>query len=155
METTWIVIANASDAFIYLLDQEAFSKGKIKIDLVATHNHPQSRQKDGDLISDRSGYFHNDSNKIGPGSYNAPTDPKKHEADIFAKKIITELESARTLHHFDKLILIVPPQFYGLLNKHSNKNINSLIMLTIEKDYTKTPSKKLLEYLNHHLLKSE
>lgn len=156
METTWIVIANASDAFFYSLDEEAFEKGKIKIKLISSYNHPQSRQKDSELITDRAGRFASDHARfIGPGSYKTPTEPKKHEADVFAKKIIGELEDARTANYFQKLILIVPPNFHGLLNKHSNKNIHNLIAMTIEKDYTKTPSKKLNAYLEQHLLNSE
>lgn len=155
MDNTWIVIASASEAFIYSLDQEAHSKGKIKIDLITNLSHPQSRKKDEELITDRSGHYFSNTGTIGPGSYKTPTDPKKHEADLFAKEIAKELENARIANRFSHLVLIAAPHFYGLLKKHINKNVSNMISMNIEKDYTKAPNKQLLGHLEQHLLNSK
>lgn len=153
MATTWVIIASASEAFFYELNKKAFSKGKIQLNLVASYSHPESRKKDGELMSDRSGHYRND--VMGHGSFINPTEPKKYEAEFFAKEITDALDIARTTNDFDSLVLITPPHFLGLLNKHMNKNVQNLIHTKIEKDYTKTPNKALVEYLERHLLKSE
>lgn len=157
MDVTWIIITNSSDAYFYQLDEKEREKGKLKIDLVASYHHPKSRKKDGELITDRAGHFisHNTAGTLGHGSYENPTDPKKHEAEVFAKQIADELANAKNSHQFDELVLITHPQFHGLLNKHFHKNVSSAIHLKIEKDYTKTPNLELREHLKPYFIKSD
>lgn len=157
MDVTWIVVTNSSDAYFYQLDEKEREKGKVKLNLVASYHHPKSRQKGEELITDRAGHFisHNTAGTLGHGSYENPTDPKKHEAEVFARQIADELANAKNTHQFDELILITPPQFHGLLNKHFHKNVANSINIKIEKDYTKTASIELKEYLEPYLINSD
>ena len=152
MLKTWIMIANASEAYCYSIDNKQLVKGRIDLELLNSYTHPESRKKDGDLISDRSGHYQ--SGTLGHGSYITPTDPKEHEAVSFAKEIADILESGRIANDYQSLILISPPHFHGLLNKHINKNVSSLIREKIEKDYTKVGKKQLTEHLKRYLIKS-
>jgi len=153
MLSTWILVANASQAFFYALDVKELHKGKIALELLNTLEHEESRKKDAELMSDRSGHFQ--SGNLGHGSsyYNA-VDPKEHEAEVFAKEVAQALESSRISKDYEQLILVIPPHFHGLLNKHLNKNVVGLIKEKIEKDYTKDHIKKLEAHLARHLISS-
>lgn len=149
MKRTWIVVANASMAYIYAPDLDAFAKHKIQLELIKELSHPESRQKDGDLISDRSGHFY--SGSTGHGSYNNATNPKQHEAEVFAKQIAEELNAARNANLFDQLYLFTPAHFHGLLNKQCNKHLLTLIAEHYHKDYTKLPVLELQQHIHNHL----
>lgn len=145
---TWIMIANASQAHCYTCNEKGLHTNKFKLELLQSFEHPESRKKDGDLISDRAGHFQ--STNFGHASYISESDPKAIQAEIFAKELADELDAARINHHYQQLILVVPAQFLGLINKHLNKNIEPLISHTIQKDYTKLPILDL-----HHQLQAQ
>lgn len=158
MLNTWILIANSSEAHIYALDHDHFIKGKIKLDLIDTHTHPDSRKKDDELVSDRMGSFRTGSTKAGVqghGSFQSQTDPHEHEAEVFAIELSKTLENDHANHKYTKLVLVAPSHFVGLLHKHLHINVTQSIYDTIEKDYIKTPNKKLIQYMTEHLIKAE
>lgn len=148
--TVWIMIANASQAYCYSCEQKSLHNGKLKLDLLETYEHPESRKKGSDLISDRPGHFQS---SVSHASYAGTSDPKETEADHFAREIAEILEKAHNKNEFEQLILVVPPHFQGLLNKHLSKNIEPLISHTIQKDYTKLPILDLQHQLQAQLKK--
>lgn len=150
---TWILIANSSVAHCYTFDQKKFAEGEIRLDKIDSHYHPESRKKDGDLISDRAGYFK--SGDLGHGSYENETDPKEHEAELFAKELAQKLNSACEKKDFEDLVLVSPSHFYGILNKHFSKNMHGHIKKTIQKDYTKSPIKELESHLKDYLMENK
>jgi benzoyl-CoA reductase/2-hydroxyglutaryl-CoA dehydratase subunit BcrC/BadD/HgdB len=86
MSTTWILVSNASTG--KLLRNAGPNKG---IELVREFFHPQSREKNGDLVSDRPG--RNPGAGNGHGSFVPATLPKEHEADVLAIELARELEA--------------------------------------------------------------
>lgn len=150
MRNTWILIANASEASIYDLDHEQFVKGKIKLKLVDNHSHPDSRKKTNELVSDRLGRYR--ARKATRGAFVPDTEPKEHEAEVFAIELASKLNHHRSVNQFQQLILIVPAHFLGVLNKHLDKHVSQMVSEIIEKDYTKIPSRQLLKYMQDHLL---
>ncbi len=133
-----ILIANASEAKHY----EAEHLGD-KLTLIKEYQHPQSRAKRMDLVSDRPGHYI--SRDSAHGALENTSDPKEVEADQFARELAVDL------NHLDNAdsqwILITPPHFFGLLNKHIHDNVRKLLFYHLEKDYTKLPQKQLLNYL--------
>lgn len=148
--STWILIANSSVAHCYTYDPKKFAKGEIRLDKIASHTHPESRKKDADLITDRAGYFK--SGDLGHGSYESETDPKELEAEIFARELADKLDASCQQKEFTQMILVSPPHFFGILNKHFSKNLLNHICKTIQKDYTKAPIKELESHLKDHLI---
>jgi len=144
--TSWILIANGSEARIY--DRTA-ERRKLKI--VSEHHHPESRMKNADLISDRSGHYQSDTNSMGHGSYQEPTPPKEHEMDSFARELAGTLDEGRMANKFNRLVLVSPPHFNGLLNKHLHQQVKSLVSTSVGKDYTKVAENKLLDQLKPYL----
>jgi len=140
MEVTWICVADAAEAKIFQIKNlKAFTLGKEKWQLLKNLTHEQSRKKGTDLNTDRAGHFQKGSFMDGP-------DPKKHEAEIFAREIVHELEAAR-LNGVSKIILVLPPAFYGEIKKHIHPALQTHIVKVIEKDYVHEPEKTLEQHV--------
>lgn len=136
MSVTWIVVANASQAKLY--ENQGPNKG---LRLVKEMDHPESREKAANLVSDRIGNFQ------GSGSYAQHTDPKHHEMDRFAHEIAHELENGRVGNAFSRLVLVSSAPFIGRVKQHLTEQVKGKVSDMIEKDYTKLPVKDLTGHL--------
>lgn len=143
---TWVLIADASSARIYAVHKAIIFQeptNSKNLELVADFSHADSRKKGVDLTSDRLGNF-------GSGTFVESTDPKSHEAEIFAHELLHYLENARNENKFKELILVSPANFMGLLHKHFPNTLNKVVTQTIEKDYTKQQGSELIQSLLSH-----
>ncbi|NLF53354.1 MAG: host attachment protein [Thauera phenolivorans] len=141
MSMTWILVANASLAKLY--ENSGPNKG---LKLVKELVHPESRQKNGELVSDRSGAMAG--NGTGGGSMQPQTLPKQHEAKVFAQEIAQELYQGRATNAYKRLVLVAPPSFMGMLNGVLDAPTAQLVTDRFEKDYTKTPDGELAGHLS-------
>ncbi|ABS76626.1 host attachment protein [Coxiella burnetii] len=146
---SWIVVANASKAKIFAVNKIKFLTGKHNLELIKEYTHPESRMRDVEIASDRLGHFHAKSR--GSGSFVEQTNPKKYEAESFAREVVNDLESGRMADLFQDIILVAPPPFHGLLNKCLNPQLENKIALVIEKDYTKDNDKELEKHLKQQI----
>lgn len=135
MTITWILVANASLCKIY--ENLGPKKG---LKLVGEWMHPESRQKNGDLVTDRVG-------SSGNGAMQPHTEPKQHEALRFAQSIAQRLYHGRARNAFKRAILVAPPAFMGLLNANLDNGTAQLVSDRVDKDYTKAPEDRLSEHL--------
>jgi len=142
MGTTWILVANASTARIY--ENKGISKG---LKLVSQLDHPESRMKGSELVSDRPGYMQSVGN--GHGARQPATDPKQNEAEHFALNLAKTLEQGRGDNRYDRLIVVASNPFLGTLKPRLSGQVQSLVSETIEKDYTKVTDKELAGHLSH------
>ena len=142
MATTWILIANASNARLFV--NHGVKKG---LQLIKEFSHPESREKGSELVSDRAG--HNQGHGNGHGSFMPATLPKQNEAGRFAQELAKELEQARSKNIYDRLILVASSPFIGLLNNRFSDHVRGMISDTIEKDYTKFAPQDLSGRLAH------
>ena len=138
MSISWILVANASTARLYV--NNGLKKG---LKLIKEFEHPESREKASELVSDRpsAGNAH--------GYFVPATDPKHHEADRFASQLAKDLEHGRTANSYERLIVVASSPFLGMLNQRLNEHVNSMISDRIEKDYTRLPEKDLRQHLEH------
>ena len=144
MTTTWILVANASEAKLYA--NTGISKG---LEKVAAFDHPDSRKKNSDLVTDRSGHMQSAGN--GHGARQPATDPKQHEHENFAREIAHHIEHGRTGNQYQRLIVAAEPHFRGLLNNTFSTQVHSLISENLEKDYTKVTQKELCGHLEKYI----
>ena|SRR3989338_7243970 len=151
MSITWIVAANSSKAKIFSVDKIKFSHGKEKLNLIEEVTHPESRKRDLEIVSDKVGHFMK-REAGGRGSFVGASDPQKHEAESFAREVVETLEIGRVDNLYQDLILVVPPTFYGYINKQLHEPLRNMISQVIEKDYTKDDEKSLEKHLRQQLL---
>jgi protein required for attachment to host cells len=140
MAITWILVANASLAKLYA--NLGPNKG---LQLVKELIHPESRQKNAELVTDRAGAMASAGN--GQGSRQPQTIPKDHEAQVFAHEIAQELYRGRAKNEYGRAIVFAPPAFMGMLNAEFDEPTAQLITDRFEKDYTKAPEPQLRERL--------
>lgn len=143
---TWILVADSGKARIYnTVKPRLFVKPNSKnLELVDEYVHTESRKKDSELVTDKQGHF-------GSGTFEEPTDPHRHVEDVFALELARILQHAQHEKKFHDLILIAPPTFMGMLNKHIPHTTAKLISTRIEKDYTYYDEQQLTTYLQEYL----
>lgn len=149
MSTTWILVANASEAHLYSSPKAKLFNGDSALSTVKDFSHPASRRKNHDLIDSKSGYHQ--SLNGGAGTFVESADPHETEMESFARELIRELNMHYQKHDFNDLIVAAPPQFHGKLNKYVNSQLNGLDVLNIDKDYTKFNGKNLAALLREYL----
>lgn len=140
MSNIAILVANSSGARMFVTDK-LFGNWSLEKSL----DHPESRQKDKSLVSDRLGNFQNAA--MSGGSFVEASDPKEFEADRFAKELADLLDQHRKSNNFERFVIVAPPQFYGMLNKHCNSHVKGLVDRHISKDYTRADEVALKSYL--------
>lgn len=140
MANTWILVANAANAVLYL--NEGPGKGLKKVRDLA---HAESRKKGTELVSDRPG--HNPGHGNGRGAYEPAMTPREIEADRFASELARELDTGRVQHAYERLVLAASPQFMGRLKHHLDGHVQQLVTACVEKDYTRASPKELAAHL--------
>lgn len=136
--SVWILVANASKAFLYHANH-LHSK---TLELLATFHHPESREKDMNLVSDHPGRLQ--TNHSARSTYEQH-DPKEIEAENFAKQLSRCLILGKKQNKYEKLLIIAPPHFYGFLHKNMSRHMTHT--LHIPKDYTRLSVDKLITYI--------
>ncbi|WP_227814570.1 host attachment protein [Nitrogeniibacter aestuarii] len=140
MAITWILVANASLAKLYA--NYGPNKG---LKLVKELIHPESRQMNRDLVTDRPGAIQSSPG----GGYESHRLPKEQAARAFAQELAQEFYKGRTKQKFGRAILVAPPNFMGMLNAQMDGGTEKLVSARVEKDYTKAAEPLLAERLGN------
>jgi protein required for attachment to host cells len=141
---TWIVLADAATARVY--EPQADRRDWR---LIAELTHPQGRAKESELGRDKPGRV-----KQSAGSRAAmePTTPRKQvEMEKFARQIAETLDEALVRKAFDRLVVVAPPAFVGLLRATLPERVESRIATTLEKDYLHLDPREVRERLQAQL----
>jgi protein required for attachment to host cells len=149
---TWLIIANATTAFIYDISKDVHRETlhggrKARHRLLIELNHEKSRLKTSELVDDDQGHYQ--SGGVSRGKYESHSDPHHQEHEFFAKEIAEYLESERLKNHYESLVLCAGPHFHGLLNKALSKPTAQRIQKHIEKDYVPLPESERHEAIEH------
>jgi protein required for attachment to host cells len=139
----FIVVASTAVAKFFEVDNLQTNDLKIVKEL----NHPDSRKKVSELVSDKPGHYSTDS---GYGGSFTKGDPKHTEAESFAQELAKELKHYHdeNIKH-DKLVIVAPSHFYSLIKKHLHFKTPEIAHL--DKDYTKYTTKELTQSLREYL----
>jgi protein required for attachment to host cells len=148
--TTWIVAADSSRArFLQVAGRER------RLTEIEDLLNPAGRMDDRELITDAHPRFdgHGGVGKPGarptggPGSDRQETSAQEHETELFAKRIGDYLDKARNKHRYDKLYLIAPPKFLGMLRDKLDKEVEKLVVDEIDKDLSWFDPRDIARYL--------
>ncbi|MDH5784818.1 MAG: host attachment protein [Chromatiales bacterium] len=145
MKNTWLLVANGSEARLY----ETEFRPKT-LTLIKEFSHPESRERNLELSSDKSGHYQGDvgTGASSQGSFSEPTDPKAYEMERFAAELVKTLDAGRNAHSYEHLVVASSPKFHGLLNKKMNGHISKLVDKHINKDFTALKEEELLARLH-------
>lgn len=143
-QVTWILTANATGAKLY--ETDALKIGSKDLKLIDEFSHQENRDKISEMMTDKTGHYQSDFGS-GQGAYASRTDPKEIEAERFAQILATKLNKGRIDHLYQKLVVIAPAKFHGLLNEKCPRDVLNLIHHKVQKDYTKISQKELQSHL--------
>ena len=141
MTTTWILCANRSSASLFESDWPGKSMRRIQ-DIP----HLQGRMQNKDIDTDKPGRVF-DSFGEGRHSTSPKQEPTEHIAQQFALDLAELLNKGRLTNAYDKLFLIAEPKFLGVLRAALDKNTESLVTQTVNKELLDIKEEELFEYL--------
>ena len=124
--STWIIVADSARARIFSMDDV-----RSPLQEITDMLHPASRLREQNIGTDKPGRTF-DSRHAKEGDVNI----KKQEAINFSKEIAAYLDLECNKHQFEKLVLIAPPEFLGLLRKDLSNPTKQRITREIGKDLT-------------------
>ena len=144
-----IVVADQSEADFYELEQRGLPPQFVqRLEDADAHLH------DRDLKSDRPGRVFDHAPTAGDRrgavahhSTGGERNPRKVEARRFARRIAQALEQARRQNRYDRLVLMAPPAFLGLLRAEMPATVHAIVSAEIGKDLVHEPPGALSEYL--------
>lgn len=142
MNATWILVCDASRARLFSTP----GKGR-PWTLVQELNHPESRLKGSEIMSDQPGRVRQ---SMGAGTRPAMephTPPKQVEAEHFAQQLAGVVEHGHGRNDFSRLVLVAPPHFLGLLRKSLSDQCSKRVVASLDKDYTELKERELPERL--------
>ncbi|MGM0701949.1 MAG: host attachment protein [Pseudomonadota bacterium] len=127
--TTYIVVADQARARV-------FTRDALKLEERQSLVHAEGRLHEGDLVTDRGGDVH-ESTSTTARSAGGESVATQHHAELFAKEVAECIYRARVDNSLEKLILVAPPRFLGLLRDKLDGPSRKLIIHTLAKDLSK------------------
>ncbi|GAA3909627.1 hypothetical protein GCM10022228_20510 [Halomonas cibimaris] len=128
--TTYIVVADTARARLFTRDALTLIEQE---DLV----HAAGRLHEGDLVTDSPGASVQESASNAPRA-SAEGAALQRENELFAKQVAERLYTARIDNSMEKLIVVAPPKFLGLLREKIDGATQKLIIHTLTKNLTKS-----------------
>jgi protein required for attachment to host cells len=71
----------------------------------------------------------------------------EHETELFAKQIDRFLDQARIKKRYDRLFVLAPPKFLGLLRRNLDKEVEKLVRDEIDKDLSWFDAREIDRFL--------
>ncbi len=128
MEHVWVVVADNRTARLFSTNK----KGRLIEDRVLVH--PRSRLKRADIITDRAGRYRDSAGSGHRSSLSSPTDPKQHEAEVFAHEVVDALEEGRNRQAFERIYVAAAPAMLGLMRALFSAPLQRLVAGELDKD---------------------
>lgn len=145
--STWILVADGSRARLFQAGDHPGKLAQLK-----EWDHPASRAKNLDLVSDRPGRVAQSHGGPHPGhgskSGMEPDLPAKEvEQEHFARTLGEELEKGLGDNAYSQLILVANPTFLGTLRQVVSEQVHKHLLASVDKDYTACTVKELQQHL--------
>lgn len=142
MDKTWIVVADSAHARILATTQSVNTPAEI-----ASLEHPESRMKQSELVSDKPGQT-NDRMGVAQNQMEEP-DYRGQEQEDFASSIIEKLEEGRQQGRFDSLVLVAAPNFLGILRNSLSKPLSKMVTQSLDKNLVTHDEESIRKHLFH------
>ncbi len=145
MSRIWVLAADSAQAVVY-----TSTGGRAGLSEHRRFDHQDSRKHDRELTTDLPGRAF-DSAGQGRHAMEQPTDPKKHEAESFARELGEYLHKACANGDCDKLYVVAPPAFLGLLREQYSKPVQQALNSEIGRHLASLKPDELRSHLPEYL----
>ena len=143
MATTWILVAH--DAGARTFENQGPGKG---IALVEEVDHPEGRARASELESDRPGRsFRKNSADPRRAAMSRSQGPHERVVADFARQLAGKLRDGRVANAFDRLVLVAPPKFLGLLRSSLDGPTAACVVGSLDKDLATSKEDELVSHL--------
>jgi len=143
MATTWVLVTHEAGARVF----ENLGPGK-GLRLIQSIDHPEGRLQDGDFDADRPGRsFRRDAGDVRRAAMSRSEGPHERAVSDFARALASRLQHARTTGEYDRLVLVAPPKFLGLLRASLDSPTERCIVGSLDKDLAASDEKELVKQL--------
>ena len=143
-----LLVADQSEARFYEL------RPHNSVELVGHMVDPVARLHDRDLVSDRPGRKFDRAPLIagrrGATAHHATggeQSARRHEAEVFARRIAAELEQAHRRGDFEGLIVMSGPVFLGLLREALPQSVRATLVAEVGKDLVHQSVEAIIRHL--------
>lgn len=144
MQRTWILAADSSRARIYEADAGMHLKE------IEEFDHPEGNAANRELISDAFGRYFGKGERDQGHAAEPQVSAVQHENELFSRTVTQYLNKAALEHRYDKLRVIAPPKFLGLIRQNLNKEAQKSVEEEIAKDLSKLKPHELSAYLKQN-----
>ncbi len=127
---TWVLIADGSRGRLYSVLQKGAPWTLIK-----EYTHPASRVSEGGLTDSPPGRTHGSVAGGARSSMESKTSPKEVQLEHFAHELSGALTEGHGKQAYNRIVLVAPPHFLGLLRKTITDTVSKLIVGALNKDY--------------------
>ncbi|MBO9662870.1 host attachment protein [Dokdonella sp.] len=143
MSKIWILVADSSRARLF--------SGNADRSLREIENrlNPDGRAQDRELVSDRASRMPAMSGR--PRGALEASSAEDHVTEQFARALRDVLERGRTSGAYDRLALIAPPEFLGVLRATAGDQVSRHVIVEIDKNLTERTAAEIGSYLPEHL----
>ncbi len=143
MARTWVLVAHEAGARLF----ENLGPGK-GLRLLEDIDHPEGRQRDGDFDADRPGRsFRRNAGDVRRSAMSRSEGPHDRVISDFARALASKLQKARTAGQYDRLVLVAPPKFLGLLRSSLDAPTAGCVVGSLNKDLASSDQKELVKHL--------
>lgn len=143
--TTWILVGSAARARVFRAGADADNWREL-MDFV----NAEDRQQRQDFVSDKPGRVM--ATARGQHQTFAPTDdPHERAAQRFARDVVGRLQVAFTANEFDRLVVVAPPHFLGLLRDSMSSAMARAVCGEVVKDLTREDPRTLPSHVGQLL----
>ncbi len=110
--------------------------------------HPEGRAHGRDIDIDEPGLVYE---SHGQGRHATETSRKDEEANVFARQICERLKKARINGDCEKLYLVAPPQFLGIMRDNLDRHTYELMADEVSKDLVTAEPEQIRNVLPYAL----
>lgn len=139
----WVLVADAGRARLFKA-----VKRNGPLEELRDWVHPESRQHEGDLVSDDDGSQKGPAGKHGVGTESAH---KLAEEERFAQELMRDLGKAGSKGEFSRLYLVAAPKFLGMLRKHAPGDLLEKVSGEVDKDLSTHDAAEIRKALPEYL----
>lgn len=140
MKTTWVLVADKSRARLFdWQSRDVLSE-------IKTFVHPESRLHEQDLVTDRRGRAF-DSAGEGRHAQQPSTSARQHEAESFAKELVSMLDHGRSRQEYERVVIMAAPQFLGQLRDEMPSELQKVVLQEVNKNLAQESADDIRKYL--------
>lgn len=139
----WILVADRARARLFAGNADR------TLSEVESRLNPDGRAQDRELVTDRASRMPEMSGR--PRGALEPRSAQDHVAELFARRLCEMLERGRTQNLYERLVLIAPPEFLGILHDAAGEQVIRTIAAEVNKNLSERSAEDIRGYLPDRL----